>query len=490
MPPRNPASHRIAGRIPDGRRCAAAARRAGPGSSAGQALVLGLFFVFACAGVLLLMFNTGRSVDEKLRITNAADAAAWSVATLEARALNYDAYANRAIVANQVAIAQAVSLVSWMHYFEHGVNNAGTLAGVASSWIYHPAEYPRLAQLLGTLTGSAYLSVWAGGSLRAIVSNLDLALGAIISMHDAVSVALAASQSVMHASLATGQAQGDLANALVQRIDPAMRASINPASHDFRSFTQVLGRNGPAGDGRGRLAAVVLRSRDDFTRERVWSIRGPNLPPLQRNVELKRRGGTELIGYDEWRAMDTLEHQGQRLRRWRWRWRRTPIAAGAASTAAEATPSAARGHHGGSYRDNATTAYLLAEPTLQRLDTLGARFSGLPPTRALRDLSPHASAVSGVTLRVAKPRAALRTSGGNSVVQPGGRLQQFDAPAPGGEMAALSRAEVFFAPPGARRDGKTERPSLYSPYWQARLASPTLADRGWAAAQQGGLVLP
>ena len=66
----------------------------------GQALVLGLFLVFATLAVLLLMFNTGRVVDEKMRLTNAADATAWSVATLEARALNYDAYTNRAIVAN------------------------------------------------------------------------------------------------------------------------------------------------------------------------------------------------------------------------------------------------------------------------------------------------------------------------------------------------------------------------------------------------------
>ncbi len=49
-----------------------------------------------------------------MRLANAADATAWSIATLEARALNYDAYTNRAIVANEVAIAQAISLISWM----------------------------------------------------------------------------------------------------------------------------------------------------------------------------------------------------------------------------------------------------------------------------------------------------------------------------------------------------------------------------------------
>ena len=101
----------------------------------GQALVLGLFLVFATLAVLLLMFNTGRVVDEKMRLTNAADATAWSVATLEARALNYDAYTNRAIVANEVAIAQAISLISWMHYFETAVENAPNLNQVAASWL-------------------------------------------------------------------------------------------------------------------------------------------------------------------------------------------------------------------------------------------------------------------------------------------------------------------------------------------------------------------
>ena len=50
-------------------------------SHRGQALVLGLFVVFATAAVLLLMFNSGRTVDEKMRLANAADATAWSIAT-------------------------------------------------------------------------------------------------------------------------------------------------------------------------------------------------------------------------------------------------------------------------------------------------------------------------------------------------------------------------------------------------------------------------
>ncbi len=106
----------------------------------GQALVLGLFFLFATAAVLLLMFNTGRTTDEKMRLTNAADAVAWSVATVEARALNYHAYTNRAIVANEVAVAQAISLISWMHYFETAVEK---LADPTRSDILQPALQAR-----------------------------------------------------------------------------------------------------------------------------------------------------------------------------------------------------------------------------------------------------------------------------------------------------------------------------------------------------------
>ena len=254
-----------------------------------------------------------------MRLTNAADAVAWSVATVEARALNYDAYTNRAIVANEVAVAQAISLISWMHYFETAVENSPTLNQVASSWLYKPGEYLRLLQLLAGVNGTAYLAVWSGGSLRAIVESLDAALGAIATTHDAVAGTLAASQQIMHASLDTGITQTGLANKLVHRIDPDMLAAVNPISHDFRRLTRAMAKDSPQGDERGRVADVTLRSRDAFTRERVWSIRGLNLPPLQRKVELKRRGGTELIGYDEWRALDTLEHEGQRMKRWRWK---------------------------------------------------------------------------------------------------------------------------------------------------------------------------
>lgn len=467
--------------------------RAGATRSHGQALPLGLFFMLGTAAVMYFMFNSGRAVDEKLRITNAADGAAYSVAVLEARALNYDAYVNRAIVANQVAIAQAVSLASWMHYFRSGVDNAQALGDVASSWIYNPDDYAGLSQVVGSFGGTAYLDYLSGGTpgnaLDGAVSMLDGLLATMVATHDMVSQALSLSQSVLHASLSAGAAQQALANDIVRRIDPAMSAELIPLSHGFDAFTRSYSRRGQSGDERGRLADTILQSRDTFARERRWSIAGPDIWPLQRNVELKRRGGTELINYDEWRAIDTLEHEGQRLRKGSWRWQRTSLAWGAAEAdSGDGEPGTAS--HGGSREDNLQTTKKHAEPSMLDLNSVGARFSGLPATRDLAQLDPHESSSTGVSVRVSKRRAALRTSGGSSIVQPSGRLRQFDAEVPGDVMVALSRAEVFFDRPEVRPDGKAEYASLYSPYWQVRLASPSDLDRAWAAARQDGVFLP
>lgn len=456
---------------------------------AGQALPLGLFFMLGAAAVMYFVFNSGRAVDEKLRITNAADGAAYSVAVLEARALNFDAYSNRAIVANQVAIAQAVSLASWLHYFGAGVDNADALADVASSWIYDPLEYPRLARVVAGFGGTAYVDHLGGGVTDGAIRALDEGLAAIVSAHDLVSQALSRSQSVLHGALGAGTAQRALANEIVHRIDPAMTAELVAGSHGFDAFTRAYSKGDPAGDGRGRLAETVLSSRDAFTAERRWSIGGPDIWPLQRNVELKRRGGTDLINYDEWRAIDTLEHEGQRLRKGSWRWRRTSLAWGAAAADnGEGTPGT--GFHGGTYVDNRRTTKMYAEPSMLDLAELGARFSGLPTTRDLARLEQSGTAATGVSLRVSKPRPSLRMSGGVSLIQPSGRLQRFDATPPGDEIAALSRAEVFFERIDERTDGRREYPSLYSPYWEVRLVSPTAIDRAWAAARQEGALLP
>ena len=79
-------------------------------------------------------------------------------------------------------------------------------------------------------------------------------------------------------------------------MDPALNAVVVPVSLDMGSFTSSYARNASAGDLRGRMADVTLRSRDAFTRERNWEVSSFNFPFVRKDGALKKRGGTDLIG--------------------------------------------------------------------------------------------------------------------------------------------------------------------------------------------------
>lgn len=89
----------------------------------GQALVFGIFLLMAGLAGLYFLFNTGQVSAEKTRLVTTADAVAHGAGVMQARALNFDAYANRALVANEVLVAQMVSLSSWAQYAKTHADN-------------------------------------------------------------------------------------------------------------------------------------------------------------------------------------------------------------------------------------------------------------------------------------------------------------------------------------------------------------------------------
>jgi len=85
----------------------------------GQAMVFSLLFLAVAVMTLLILYNQGQLVKNRIQLENAADAAVYSQAKLAARNLNFAAYTNRAMVANEVSIGQMVALLSWVKHYKN-----------------------------------------------------------------------------------------------------------------------------------------------------------------------------------------------------------------------------------------------------------------------------------------------------------------------------------------------------------------------------------
>ena len=267
----------------------------------GQALVLFVVLVsILCLG-LVLVFDTGQSVNKKVQLVNSADAAAYSVAVQQARTLNFAAYMNRGRVANEVAIAQLVSIWSWTNYLhahtaifievlswlkyipyvgsvfaalEAGYKVAEALIGGIRT-AYRPVASTAvqvLDELNGLLAGAARTFVrWGGIEAAQIAKD-------VLKKNDPTAEIDATGWVVLGQQLT--QAASDGPNSFLQKYD-------------------LPGRNRRSA-GMDRYRNVVMESRDYFSADRS-----------QRNslliIKFPSNGGTDMVDYNRWSAIDTLQ---------------------------------------------------------------------------------------------------------------------------------------------------------------------------------------
>lgn len=422
----------------------------------GQALLVMLAFTACLIGGFAVVFNVGQLVNDKIRLTNAADSAAYSAALWEARSLNFQAYMNRAIVANEVATAQLVSLRSWSQYLDRLTRNADQITRYVP-----PLAAPMRALAQG----------W-GRINDGLQTGLPLLEGAL-SIWNAR--ALTAAQSVAHQQAPLVAA--DLARQVVEASEP--RARIGEATRALQvrngelwqhRFTEKYQRGG--GDLR-RFTRLLMESRDTFTRARRNDLPIP-LPV----ISLPKRGGTDLLGEQSWRAVDTLSlHLDLLLRHVE-----TPLGWGAAEQRHRATTQ--RGEHGGSLSRNPRASRLAL-----RTNRISDRYQGTPEIRDI--VNPSRADLPDLTYSVALrlPAESVRTV--DRLLMPAGMLNTDGATeslsphfsADG--LHTVGTAQVYFQRPVGRADAREEYPSLFNPYWQARLiATPpgtfvlTAAERG------------
>ncbi len=311
----------------------------------GQALPLGVALILMVVLSGFVLFNTAQLVSEKSRAANAADASVYSGLVWQARALNFQAYTNRAMVANQVSIAQMVSLASWAAMHKEGTGNLQDVAG----WI------PYIGTVINIVAEAAQ---YVDAVTQAIVKTA-------IPVLDGVNGILSEAQQAMYVS--TFLATPALVKTVVEKNRPDLKvqsefsvASLADNAVHWNDF--VWRYDNSDSDGIDRKANVVRDSRDCFTKERDWhfpnGVKGPcgedvnpvsliNAIPLGDDgwigfkyvfrSQLRKEGGTRLIRYEgssgdaewQWKGKDTLSLQ---VEHWdvgwfhvRWKRDETPI---------------------------------------------------------------------------------------------------------------------------------------------------------------------
>jgi hypothetical protein len=450
----------------------------------GQALPLALGLAAVGALSLVVLYNLGQTIAARTRLTHTADAAAYSGALVQARALNLLAYINRAQIAHQVAMAHLVTLATWAQFGQ--TERQRLLRGNP------PAAL--IAMLFGPAHGQAYASAARGSDGAALAGAFERAYADHdLHVHQVLSAATQATMADLPASrqramLAVVQANypeflapanGHGVHALRDRL--SMKVLVD----DWTGFVQRY-----AGNGRGGFRAMMLQATDRYgflaprngIARNAWpvSFRCP-----ERRHELRRRGGTTLGRDGTWRSIDTQsfhklrsnKYIGCYFREYAMGWGKAdaPRVRGNANDQATATDAPAdfsrqdfwrwvRQHTSWDIVNGASNplAYAYAVQAAARW-----RGRGQPVYAEV----PHHRGAARFVLRLAQPASLLATTdAASTVAAPQGRmayagLRRED------KVSVTSAAETYFVRPMARQDGGGELATLFRPYWQARLAS-------------------
>ena len=389
-------------------------RGASPKHQQGQVLLLALFAAVVGWLMVLLVFFSGRLVQEKTKLTNTADSLAYSAAVLHARSLNFSAYMNRSMVANSVAIGQGVSLSSWLDQTESlaaSGNDLTLFTNLSADFANALADSLALSEQLEQ--GSRLIDIAAQSEStiqNTLVRAQQLALDA------------------------TPEARARLLTELAEASfgpQDAVKLDDSALVDDFADFLAYRESSGSS-----RLAEVVYEAlnRDRFSTQRNWNLALP--PPACPGYAntLSRTGGLQLVGNAQWDAQD-------RLVEYQW---------ACAADCSVCTQTA--------------KTWASADRSLV--------FAGFP---AFADLSDARLAEADprlrFSIRLRRPMALAQSASATPRV---GRFAVFDEPpAAAEELVAVASSEVYFSasPNPTLGPGGAERANLFNPAWRARLAS-------------------
>ena len=434
-------------------------------------MIYGLFVLLASLGSLFFLFNTGQLSAEKTKLVNTADAVAYSAGVMHARALNFNSYTNRAMIADEILVAQMVSTISWARYIDQHASNAPTL--LCNTYYNIPFGLLML-KYTPLCMGLAYPG--ARNLIKTTEQVVEIAGRTAVGLSEAAKLNLQLAQSTMFVTLVAGRhdllqqvADANYKNDGVVKVDDALTQAL---------FTDDLLRfdGGPfislyTGNDRTRFRNFEVQTamKDGFVQNRAWS--DSTFPSLgcfvQPQGSANRTGSTTMNGFTEWRATDRATFT---KRSWHWSLFSSGCKTDISRTMGSATVRARQNAGGNDLPYSGVPNYY----------ELSAK--ALTYTPENQDTSKRDPRLR-FAIRLTRANTEAKTSMGKSQIKPTGELNIFQGKEAKNVMAAVATSEVFFER-SKRENGKTELASLFNPFWQVHLVGNSTADVAAAIALQ------
>jgi len=476
----------------------------------GQMMVYVTVMLLVIVGAVFYVFDGYTISGEKNRLQGTADAAAYSVAAVEARNLNFQAYTNRAMIANHVAVAQATTLVSWSRWLDRTAENISTV----TKWI------PPLAVITALIAQAA--------------STLDATLEQVMRMAnsalDKLILAISASQKIMHANtvMMAREAYSDVVKENDSEVDALYTlTSLDSFRKSHFDFSKQYSPDkaydacgswssgGWTNTGSGFLGwewsppkwtapgsevdrqysdefrNILLKSRDRFTtrRNQLAGVMNKRVTvPLVSEFWMERDGGTELImntkncgPYFKWSAVDTLSMHYASAE-WDWgvfkgyddKGEMLPVGWGAAQSGNNSNDiiDFRKAHGEKPYWKRNGMASGLARWEFGQQQPVTS-YVGMRDFRALAEPG-LLDEGPGLIVAVTKPanakglQTATELTGASGCAEQAKKDDFMD-----GRMVSVAKSRVVFRYPHdlhPRSSGTREYGNLYSPYWEPALS--------------------
>lgn len=451
----------------------------------GQSLPFALLALAVAGLAFVALYNVGQVVAARMRLTHATDAAAYSGAVVQARALNMLALIHRTQIAHQVAMAHLTTLGAWAQFGQHQ----------AQRRLGQNPPAALIAAFFGLSHGRAYAGA-RRGALSGELGDIDAALA----RHDQLVHGLL-SPLETRINQRLPEVRWQAMRAVLQANYPELPRPQRWDGYATPNQTLVMRVDDDhwsgwlsryAGNQGAHLRPMVTAATQGFgflapRDHSAWHFSVSHGPCVWLPAQLRRRGKTWLDPHGRWRAVDTQSFHAVRANRWvGCYWREYPMGwglvtgrtgqAGEDLDYIENAPQ--RFSHQAFWRwvKEATTWSLLgiANPLATSYGVFsGHRFSG-------RGLAPYWDIAAGnegkppgFTLEVRLPATRIATTDEASQVKaPRGIFQWHGLAKQGGLQVRSAARSVFVSPLDRQATGKGD---LFQPYWQARLVAPLVS---------------